>query len=640
MQVIVFDTETCMPLRGEKAEMGATPQLVCLAYKQGSEPVRLLSRLAAVEWFTGAIYREDYALAAHNVQFDARVLLRAAFEETGVDHTPGVFRAFKEGRLRCTQIREALLGIAGGGIPLAGLGLGTLVKQHFNANIDADKKNPWSWRYRFAELQHTPVVAWPKEARRYAKDDVDLLVRLYAHQQQRGAEARLLAEDGQLVNERFQTAASWWCGLVGARGLVVDYDHACMLAAEYTARMERAAHELRRLGLLRAAGSQDTKAKQAMFEEAFASIGEAPRRTDTGRVATDKAAAEYLEEMEAGGEGFTALRAYTQAEKFLSTYLQPILEAGALGHPLNHSLNPLVDSGRTSARGPNVQNFPARASAHERGRAVTGPMIRGCFVPRPGHVFVSADYKAVEMVGLAQVCANLTGEVGALGQAINAGKDIHLLLAAQMRGSSYEDTQAAFEAGDASVKRLRQLAKVVNFGAPGGCSARTLAQQAKAQGVPMSESEAAETLRYWADTFPEMRGYFAHVRNLEDAISGLYLCEQHGPGRQVKGWRRRVTDRYTSASNTFFQGIVSDGAKSAGWLLAQACYANKEHPLYKAGAAMVLFVHDEFVLEVPAEHEAVALEWLPKIMCEGMRRFCPDIRVEANPETLVERWAK
>lgn len=674
--VIVFDVETFVSPQLQYAEVQYVPRLVCLTYTDDAGEVRLTNRRDAVQLFVGWL-RDARTICGHNVRFDLLALLRAAHEETGEDYTPQVFEAIKAGRVRDTQLREALLNIAGGGIPAAGLELGTLTKKHLGVDLGIEKKHKWSWRMRYSELAEVPLAQWPAAARDYAINDTYRTARIYEHQAERAEEAGLLVEDGSVQNERFQVAAAFWGALLCARGLTVDYEWACRMVEEYNEREELAAAELRRTvlddgtevaPLLRADGTMDTKVKQDLFREAFESIGATPLLTKGGAISCAQDALDFLVDNEADGPRFKHLAVYAQAQKFKSAYLAPILEAGSLGLALHHHLNPLVDSGRTSARKPNVQNFPARAKAKEKGRPINGPMIRGCFVPRPGFVFVAADYTAIELAGLAQAIANITGVIGNMAKVINDDLDAHIFVAAQMMGLTYDEAWADYVWGKDGVPELvlegldeitaagrsaqhaqqlmrfkavklrRQFAKVVNYGAPGGCSPATLAVQAKQQGVLMSLQEAKDTLNFWGRVFPEVRRYFAYVRNLEDPRSGMYLCEQCGPGGTTTGWRRRLTDRYTSACNTFFQGLCADGAKAAGWLIAQACYADPQSPLH--GSAMVLFVHDEFVLEVPEANAEAAAAELSRLMVQGMKKFLPDMLVKTEATIYRERWAK
>lgn len=674
---ITLDVETYMPPASEGAQLQGPLRLVCLTYTDGDHPTRLVARDEAIRLFYAWLHDPNVRLSGHNVAFDLLACARAVYEEMGEDVTGGMFEAVKAGRISDTQVRAALLYIAGGGIPAAGLGLAACCKDLKIANIDEEKKVAWSWRRRYAELDGVPASEYPRAAADYAISDTTYTRQLWDKQLELAEEADLLAADGFFVqNERFQVAGALWCAMVGARGIRVDYDWACRMADEYNGREEEAARAMSATvdedgnpctPLLREDGTMDTAAKRALFLAAFESVNMDPILTPGGEVSCAQESLDLLVENDATTPMFQQLALYNQAQKFKSAYLAPILEAGALGLPLHHSLNSMVDSGRTSARGPNVQNFPARAKAKEKGRAITGDMIRGCFVPREGFVFVAADYTAIELGGLAQVIRNLSGEVDELGQAINADLDVHIVMGARMLGVEYAVAKEAYDWGEAwktagcpepgpqasaperahhaalvkfykEVKLARQFAKVLNYGAPGGCSANTLRVQGKQQGVIMTAHEADTAMRGWHKSWPAMKSvYFAHINRCEDVRTGMYVCEQHGPDRATTGWRRRVTDRYTSACNTFFQGIVADGAKAAGWRIAKAC-ADRRSPLW--GSAISLFVHDEFVLETPADMAADASAELVRLMVAGMQQFIPDILVKAEPTIYRERWSK
>ena len=107
-------------------------------------------------------------------------------------------------------------------------------------------------------------------------------------------------------------------------------------------------------------------------------------------------------------------------------------------------------------------------------------------------------------------------------------------------------------------------------------------------------------------------------------------------------WRGACT--YCAASNTFFQGLGSDAAKRALYLVQRACYTHdgREGRPYSVlfGSRSVNFVHDEIILETedtPGAHD-VAIE-LARVMVEGANEFLPD--VPARTEPLLSRcWSK
>ncbi len=332
--------------------------------------------------------------------------------------------------------------------------------------------------------------------------------------------------------------------------------------------------------------------------------------------------------------------------------------------------NVLVDSGRTSSSGPNIQNFVSRLNpkervalrwfhanhgkmsaaerlAHPEGFA-TGPDIRGSIVPREGKVFIGADYSAIEMAGLAQVIYNWTGEMPKLGASINAGEDQHLRIVAEMRGLSYdmcvelhEEYKAAVEEGrspkDELIDLHRFCGKSANYSFPVGGSAATWLVQLKKMDIDMSLSEAEKVREAWFRAWPEMDYYFDRIGRMQ-MPGGDYFVEQHGPNGMTQGWRHRITDRFTSAANSLFQGIVADGSKYANWLIQKACYVEEDSPLY--GGRLVIFEHDADYLEVDEDRAEEAGAELTRLMEEGMSLFICDVEVEAEYEIFEERWGK
>src|SRR5205823_5141070 len=92
--------------------------------------------------------------------------------------------------------------------------------------------------------------------------------------------------------------------------------------------------------------------------------------------------------------------------------LQFAAQAGNVAHPRYTVLN---RTGRTACSGPNMQAVP-RSSG-----------VRGMYVPRPGHVLKTADYSAVELRTLAQICFERFG-FSYLRDVFEAGTDPHARL--------------------------------------------------------------------------------------------------------------------------------------------------------------------------------------------------------------------
>jgi len=252
--------------------------------------------------------------------------------------------------------------------------------------------------------------------------------------------------------------------------------------------------------------------------------------------------------------------------------------------------------------------------------------VRECFVARPGHVLISCDYSAAELHTLAQVCLDLFGH-SKLADMLNSGLDVHLAVGAQIAGIDYPEALALRKAGDKEIGEMRQLAKAANFGFPGGCGPTRFVDLAKGYGLDMSVADATELKRNWLDALPEIAEFFAYVARTE-GDSGLCRV-QHLRVARVRGQAS-----YCAACNSYFQGLASDGAKSALWRVVR-----EQHLGTLRGSYAVAFIHDEILLEAPeADAPEVALE-LQQIMVEAFNEFCPDVPTTAEP-AIMRAWSK
>jgi DNA polymerase I-like protein with 3'-5' exonuclease and polymerase domains len=208
-----------------------------------------------------------------------------------------------------------------------------------------------------------------------------------------------------------------------------------------------------------------------------------------------------------------------------------------------------------------------------------------------------------------------------MAQAIAQGQDLHLALAADLAGVTYERALELKAAKDKQILKLRKLAKVPNFGLPGGLSASGLVAFAKSgYDLTITEKEAEDLKRAWFARWPEMRGYFDHIK---ERVNVGHII-QHYSGR------RRGGVGFTDGANTYFQGLVADGAKSALYDVVRASWMEPKSPLY--GARPVLFIHDEIICEVELSRAPAAADELARLMLKGIKPFVPDLPI------LAEAW--
>lgn len=614
-------------------------------------------------------------LIAHNLAFDLAVLATHA-----PDTLPDVFAALDAGALGDTLIRESLIKIEEGTFrggdddDTGGRGepLSALVAQYFGIDITASKTDPDAWRLRYSDLAGVAAVDYPPDAARYAVDDAVFALAVEEEQsapRTGGAGAVLVSADGIVTDEAAQTRAAFALHLASCRGLAIDPVASETFEATVRADVERGSVIARDAGFVRPpagwrtregrcrlppkgagcgrispkgaacahcgyAGKEtvDTSALRARVVDAFARLGMPVPLTDGGAVATDR------DTLRKGGAVDPVLAEYAAlgpAKKLLSTYVPVLLAAAREGGVVNHGFGVLVRSGRTSAFNPNTQNPPRSGG------------FRECFVPRPGFAYVSVDYDIAELKGLGQVQTWLFG-ASALADAINAGEDPHFSLGVDIlslrlgRPVSAEECKAAkapdhpLHADMFGPTGARQLAKIANFGFPGGLGSGSFIEYAAGYGVILTPEESAELKAVWLAKWG-IDDYFGYIAQL--TANGYATIEAPVSGRQ------RGDVSFTAACNGFFQGIVADFAKAALYEVTRRAYAGEPgDPLAPDADGQrvfpVLFVHDEIIAEVRlGPGFTAAADALAACMVDVEQAYMPDLVASAAPAAMP-RWYK
>lgn len=386
-----------------------------------------------------------------------------------------------------------------------------------------------------------------------------------------------------------------------------------------------------------------------------------------------------------------AIRWHARSEKYLSAFLSPL----DTDRRVRTSYQVCKDTGRTSARKPNCQNFPrpddkiAQCMDIRSCIIPDGPLMSGWTEEDGRYVFLVCDYGQIELVGFAHVL-NVLGRMNGRGEdyesslarAINDGMDGHIMVAAEVLHMSYDECMGIYKRAKAKAKRgepltrierdvvrWRQVGKIQNYGAAGGMGARTFVTHASKQDAVISYHEACLVRDAWLRAWsPDVPDYFA--ANGKDTNMGSILVPQLYSGRL----RGKCT--FTTLSNTMFQGLCADGAKEAMRMIVDACFRQEDSPLY--GCRPSLYVHDEFVLLAPDPLEgwgkgagySNADAWklyraakakdprkrdemdectihraerpgaeLSRLMIEGMAKYIPDVRITADCD-IMDRWGK
>lgn len=309
--------------------------------------------------------------------------------------------------------------------------------------------------------------------------------------------------------------------------------------------------------------------------------------------------AETLEELAAAGHELPQyLLRYRELAKLKSTYVDALpLLAGADGRVHTRFQQAVAATGRLSSVNPNLQNIPVRTEA--------GMKIRRAFCAAPGALLVAADYSQIEL----RVLAHIAGEK-AMIEAFASGEDIHRSTAATVLGVSVDFVTA----------EQRRAAKTINFGLIYGMSAFGLAQ---ALGISTKEAE-----QFIAVYFARYAGVQAYMQETlaaaerDGRVETLYGRVRYLPDIQSKNWNLRENAR-RMAINARIQGTAADLLKLA--MIAVDRRLRAAHPR----ARLLLTVHDELVLEAPAE-EAEAVAAMVREEMAGVARLAVPLVVDAG----------
>jgi DNA polymerase-1 len=262
---------------------------------------------------------------------------------------------------------------------------------------------------------------------------------------------------------------------------------------------------------------------------------------------------------------------YRTLDKLKSTYADALQElvhedTGRIHTSFNQTI---AATGRLSSSNPNLQNIPIRKEE--------GKKIRQAFIPKEGHILISADYSQIELRILAH-CA----EDEILMEAFKNGEDIHTRTAREVFQVLPE-----FITDD-----LRNQAKAINFGIVYGMSGFRLANDLnisrkmatayidnyfkRYSGVKKFIDTTIENTRKTCETTT----LFGRKRRLDDINSS---------NANVRGFAERA------AINTPIQGSAADLIKLAMIKLDKALQKNQ------MASKMLLSVHDEIIFECPFE---------------------------------------
>ena len=312
------------------------------------------------------------------------------------------------------------------------------------------------------------------------------------------------------------------------------------------------------------------------------------KKTKTGY----STAADVLEKLAVDYPIVAHILEYRQLTKLKSTYADGLANYIAADGRIHGKFHQTITAtGRLSSTEPNLQNIPARMEL--------GRLIRRVFVPKPGFVFLDADYSQIEL----RVLAHLSGDE-MLIQAYQDAQDIHTITASQVFHVKPEEVTPL----------LRRNAKAVNFGIVYGISSFGLSQD-----LSITRKEAQEYIEQYFKTYPGIKRFLDQA--VADAKEKGYVTTMFGRRRPVPELKssnfmqRSFGERV--AMNAPIQGTAADIIKIAMIRVDEALRA--------AGmqSRLILQVHDELLIETAQEE----LPQVEKLLRDKMMHAA-DLRVK------------
>ncbi|MGE5372346.1 MAG: DNA polymerase I [Solirubrobacterales bacterium] len=295
--------------------------------------------------------------------------------------------------------------------------------------------------------------------------------------------------------------------------------------------------------------------------------------------------AEVLEQLYDAHPIIPLIMDYRQLVKLKSTYVDALQ---AYIHPETGRVHTIFKqavtaTGRLSSVEPNLQNIPVRM---EEGRRIRKAFVAG----NQNTLLLSADYSQIDLRVLAHVSGDQT-----LIETFLHDVDVHTRTASEIFNVPLDQV----------TPELRRRAKAVNFGIVYGISDFGLARD-----TGVSRKDAREYIQNYLDSYPGVRAYMHDI---------VIYGRDHGYVSTILGRRRFLPDLLSSnrmvrafaermALNTPIQGSSADIIKLAMLVI--------DRKLAQEGlkSRMLLQVHDDLVLEVPADELAKTAEIVKQCM--------------------------
>lgn len=394
-----------------------------------------------------------------------------------------------------------------------------------------------------------------------------------------------------------ERSANRTCALMMDKGLQLDVPYVEKSIDDFDAKSA----EIR--AWLKSAHGITSPKSGGQLRRAFEKLGqEVMFWTDRSAPQYDKDALAFYEK--AGQNGAVRqlaqlIRAVRHIEDIRDRYSSKFLELRDRDDIISCSINVMgARTGRMSVSDPALQQLPR-----------DDKVIRGSFIPRPGHVFISCDLDQVEMRILAHLSQD-PGLIQAFMEADSTGSDFFTAVA---RILYHDDSLAKSDP-------RRQLVKNSSYARVYGGGRERLAMMA---GVSLDEIMVFEDI--FDTRFPGMKTI---MNRLEGDARGAFRQGSRGGVRLTDG-------RFLPCDQGKEYAVLNYAIQGAASAYMKACLAN----LDAAGLTdmLCLPIHDEVLLEAPIDQAQEVLKIVEDCMTDRLNFRVP---LTAGGVILEDRWRK
>lgn len=391
------------------------------------------------------------------------------------------------------------------------------------------------------------------------------------------------------------------------------------------------------------AGENFNPGSPKQVKEAFALLG-------VNLNSTNEAALESIKDRYPLADLILQYRGVSKLESTYTVGLLEFAEESGVAHPVFNQLG--TDTGRFSSTRFNAQNIPK------------DNRFRGIFVPRPGNLLISVDYSQQEVRILAALAHD-----EAMIEAFKSGKDFYAVMASLAFDLPYE---SCTKKGDHSELRGHMKSVVLGLNYDMGMTSlagnlgKTVAEATEINEKFQKTCPKISTFKQKCKDFAYSHGYAQTVlkrrryfRGVGYKALGLPRFESSDPNvletlykiqHDRTAVRRLIEDakkediyaidregiafgEERQCINSVIQGSAADMTK-----LAMLSF-DKDPVAKELGAHIVLQIHDEIIIECPAENAQAAGDRLAFIMNGVGAELMDGLPAGGEPQ-IMERWFK